>query len=81
MEATLTGTAVLSLEGVDLNKPFTTNEAARLCGVAVETIRTWVHRGRLTATGTQLINGREHPTYRWIDLVKAEAGTRERARR
>lgn len=70
------GVAIATTDGIyDL---IDSTEAANHCGVKVETIRTWVHRGLLTASG---INERGRPLYRIIDVAKAERATRERARR
>ncbi len=53
-------------------------DAATLCGVTVATIRSWVHRGTLTASS---INHRGRPLYRLLDVAKAEKATRDKARR
>lgn len=56
----------------------TTAEAANTAGVTVTTIRSWVNRGHLEAAG---LNERGHPLYRLLDVAKAEAATRDHARR
>ncbi len=61
-----------------LNELVTTSEAARLAGVAVNTITTWRDRGTLTPAGT---DDRGRPLYRFLDVAKAERATRDRARR
>lgn len=56
----------------------TTAEAAALAGVRPVTIRTWRLRGHLAPAS---YDGKGRPRYRALDVAKAEAATRERARR
>jgi DNA-binding transcriptional MerR regulator len=56
----------------------TTTEAAELAGVKPAVIRQWKHRGQLAPIG-ETPAGR--PLYRPIDVLRAEAATRGRARR
>jgi DNA-binding transcriptional MerR regulator len=70
----------LRLKGlsVDLDEMLTSAQAASLAGVAVATIRKWVERELLEASGH---DERGRPLYRLIDVAKAERSTRDRARR
>lgn len=68
--------AILTPDGID--SQITANEAATLCGVSTETVRTWAHRGLLTATG---MDNRGRKLYRLLDVAKAERATRDKARR
>jgi excisionase family DNA binding protein len=58
------------------NDPLTYEQAAELAGVAEGTIRTWVHRGKLPKTDTP-----DGPRVLGINVLRAEAATRARARR
>jgi DNA-binding transcriptional MerR regulator len=68
--------AVMAPEG--LNTLVSTNDAAAVAGVSVETIRSWRHRELLKPSG---LDDKGRPLYRLIDVAKAERATRERARR
>lgn len=61
----------------DLHRDLLTyDQAAELAAVAEGTIRTWVHRGRLPKRDTP-----DGPRVLGIDVLRAEASTRQRARR
>lgn len=53
-------------------------EAAALCGVAPETIRSWKRRGLLTPAG---LDERGRPLYSQLAVADAEYKTRDRAGR
>lgn len=55
-----------------------TTAAANLVGVSVETIRKWRQRGKIEVKG---LTPTGRPMYRWIDVVRAERATRDKARR
>jgi hypothetical protein len=57
-------------------EPLTYDQAAELAGVAPGTIRTWVHRNLLPKTDTP-----DGPRVLGINVLRAEAATRARARR
>ena len=61
-----------------LNELISSSEAARLCGVALNTITTWRTRGLIEPSG---LDDRGRPLYRFIDIARAERATRDRARR
>lgn len=67
---------VMTPDGVE--SLITAEEAARLCGVARTTIRTWVHRGSLPIAG---YDQRGRKLFKQLDVAKAEKATRKRARR
>lgn len=56
----------------------TTSDAAALCQVRPATIRKWVQRGLLTASG---LTNHGHPLYTQVDVAHAERSTRDRAGR
>ncbi|AVJ50738.1 hypothetical protein SEA_OGOPOGO_99 [Mycobacterium phage Ogopogo] len=56
----------------------TATEAAEQFGLTIAAITNWVRRGHLTPSG---IDDRGRKTYRVVDLAKAEAATKRRARR
>lgn len=62
----------------DLDELISSTRAANLVSVKVETIRQWRSRGHLEAKG---LDEHGRPLYRWIDVVKAERATRDKARR
>jgi DNA-binding transcriptional MerR regulator len=68
--------AVMAPDG--LNTLVTAADAAAVAGVAVETIRSWRHRGLIEPSG---LDERGRPLYRLLDIAKAERATREKARR
>jgi DNA-binding transcriptional MerR regulator len=55
---------------------WTTTEAAQAVGVEPGVIRIWAHRGHL-----KRINRSGRPLYRALDVLAAEAATRQRAHR
>lgn len=65
-------------ETLPIGRLLTTSEAATAAMVSVEVVRKWMHRGHLPVAER---DERGRPLYRWIDVVKAEHRTRERARR
>jgi DNA-binding transcriptional MerR regulator len=56
----------------------TTGDVAKLCGVEPPTVRSWVRRGYLKATGR---NHRGWPLYDQLDAARAERRTAEKAGR
>jgi DNA-binding transcriptional MerR regulator len=67
---------VLALVPESLDNLVSTNEAADACGVECATVRSWVARGHLTATG---LDERNRPLYKLIDVLRASRDTRRRA--
>ena len=65
-------------EHPELEQLFGTVEAAALMGVSTVTIHSWRRRNHLTPAAFD-VNG--WPLYRGMDLLRAEAKTRRRARR
>lgn len=63
----------------------TYQEAASLAGVSVDVVRHWVSRGYRDAAGEQVklakVDTAEGPRVQPIAVLRAEAATRERARR
>lgn len=55
---------------------WTTAEAAEACGVTADVIYQWKRRGKIRP-----VNAKGWPRYRALDVLAAEAATRERARR
>lgn len=76
VEVPLSGTAVLTPEGID--SQITATEAAALCGVALCTITKWAREERILPVG---MNRQGRKLYRLLDIAKAERATRDRARR
>ncbi|MDN5859941.1 MAG: helix-turn-helix domain-containing protein [Pseudonocardia sp.] len=68
--------AVLTAEELDVL--VTTTDAANLAKVTVAAVSQWRRRGLLPVTDR---DERGRPLYRWIDVARAEAKTRQRARR
>ena len=68
---------MVELDGDLTRKTWTVAEAAEAAGVDPDVIRQWKHRGKLAAVNP----GRGRPRFRAIDVLKAEASTRERAHR
>lgn len=62
----------------DLEEMISSTRAANLVGVSVETIKKWRQRGHLEMKG---LDERGRPMYRWIDVVRAERATRDKAGR
>lgn len=60
----------------DLDDLIGSTRAANLVGVTVETIKKWRQRGHLETKG---LDERGRPMYRWIDVVRAELATRDKA--
>ncbi|MDC2953374.1 helix-turn-helix domain-containing protein [Streptomyces gilvifuscus] len=56
----------------------TVKEAALLAGVDVQTVYSWVRRGRLEVTG---LDHRGRKLFRHLDVAKAEMATRAKAKR
>lgn len=64
---------------VDLHTTlWTVKQAAQAAGVSENTVHNWRYRGRLEIGGR---DRRGRPLFRAIDVIRAEKGTRERARR
>ena len=76
VEVQLSGTAVLTPEGID--SQITATEAAALCGVALCTITKWVREQRIEPVA---MNRQGRKLYRLLDVAKAERATRDKARR
>lgn len=55
---------------------WTTAEAAEACGVTPDVIYQWKRRGKITP-----VNRTGWPRYRAMDVLQAEAATRQRAQR
>lgn len=64
------------LDGDLTTTMWTTAEAAAAVGVDPGVIRIWAHRGHL-----KRVNCTGRPIYRAIDVIRAEAATREKAGR
>ena len=65
------------LDGDPPRKLWTVAEAAEAAGVDPSVIRQWKCRGKLAPVNP----GRGRPRFRAVDVLKAEAATRERAHR
>lgn len=68
---------MIDLDGDLTRKTWTVAEAAEAAGVGPDVIRQWKHRGKLRPVNP----GRGRPRFRAIDVLRAEAATRDRARR
>lgn len=68
---------MIDLDGDLIRKTWTVAESAEAAGVDPAVIRQWKHRGKLTPVNP----GRGRPRFRAIDVLQAEAATRDRARR
>jgi DNA-binding transcriptional MerR regulator len=55
---------------------WTTTEAAEAAGVSTDVIYQWKRRGKIAP-----VNRRGWPRYRALDILRAEAATRQRAHR
>lgn len=62
----------------DFSRLWTTAEAARAAGVRADVIRAWKSRGHLEQASRNHLG---QPLYRPVDVIRAEAATRTRARR
>lgn len=69
---------VLAFVPEDLDELVSTTDAANACSVSVSTVRAWVARGHLVASG---LDERRRPLYRLIDVLRAERATRLRQAR
>ncbi|MFW3459686.1 MerR family transcriptional regulator [Streptomyces microflavus] len=69
-------TAAQAAQHADRARQFVSDGAAH---ITPTTIRSWVHRGHLTATG--LAEDNRSRTYRLQDVARAELATRARALR
>ncbi|MCM1941784.1 helix-turn-helix domain-containing protein [Streptomyces sp. G3] len=56
----------------------TVKEAALHAGVSVQTVYSWIRRGRLEVTG---LDHRGQKVFRLLDIARAEKATRARAKR
>lgn len=72
------GESPLEIAPETLVTPLTYPEAANAVGVEEGTVRSWVSRGILKQTG---INDLGRPTFRWIDVARAERQTRDKSNR
>jgi predicted site-specific integrase-resolvase len=74
---------VTALPPLDIYALVTATEAASLAGVSVAAICKWRERGYLPVAvdedGNEIRDEHNRPRYRYIDVAKAEARTRERA--
>lgn len=68
---------MIELDGDLTRKTWTVAESAEAAGVGVDVIRQWKRRGKLTPVNP----GQGRPRFRALDVLKAEASTRERAHR
>ncbi|WP_406418397.1 MerR family transcriptional regulator [Streptomyces sp. NBC_01614] len=67
---------MVDLDGDLTCKTWTVAEAAEAAGVTPDVIYQWKRRGKIKP-----VNERGWPRYRALDILKAEAATRERAHR
>lgn len=67
---------MVDLDGDLSRKTWTVAEAAEAAGVTPDVIYQWKRRGKITP-----VNKTGWPRYRALDILKAEAATRERAHR
>jgi predicted site-specific integrase-resolvase len=67
---------VVELDGDLTRKTWTVAEAAEAAGVGRDVIYQWKKRGKIKP-----VNRQGWPRYRAIDVLRAEAATRERAHR
>lgn len=67
---------MVNLDGDLTRKTWTVAEAAEAAGVTPDVIYQWKRRGKITP-----VNATGWPRYRALDILKAEAATRERAHR
>lgn len=70
---------------LDLEELWTVAEAAGHAGVSEATVRSWAHRGHLPVArnhdGQEIRDPAGRPRFWPLDVARAEARTRERARR
>jgi DNA-binding transcriptional MerR regulator len=64
------------IDGDLASTTWTTAEAAEAAGVTTDVIYQWKRRGKIVP-----VNRRGWPRYRALDILTAEAATRQRARR
>ena len=67
---------MVDLDGDLTRKTWTVAEAAEAAGVTPDVIYQWKRLGKITP-----VNSTGWPRYRALDILKAEAATRERAGR
>lgn len=67
---------MVELDGDLTQKTWTVAEAAEAAGVTADVIYQWKRRGKIKP-----INSKGWPRYRALDVLKAEAATRDRAHR
>lgn len=67
---------MVELDGDLTQKTWTVAEAAEAAGVTPDVIYQWKRRGKIKP-----VNPTGWPRYRALDILKAEAATRERAHR
>lgn len=67
---------MVDLDGDLTRKTWTVAEAAEAAGVTPDVIYQWKRRGKITP-----VNSTGWPRYRALDILKAEAATRERGGR
>lgn len=68
---------MVELDGDLTRRTWTVAESAEAAGVHPDVIRQWKRRGKLAAVNP----GRGRPRFRALDVLKAEAATRDRANR
>lgn len=70
---------------LDLEELWTVAEAAGHAGVTEATVRSWAHRGHLPVArnteGQEIRDEHGRPRFHPLDVARAEARTRDRARR
>ncbi|MCX5239813.1 hypothetical protein OG824_31890 [Streptomyces prunicolor] len=75
----------MDLSGDLQTKLWTAAEAAEAAGVDPNVVRNWKYRGRLKQArdsgGKPITNLAGQPLFRAVDVIRAEAATRQRARR
>lgn len=68
---------MVELDGDLTHRTWSVAESAEAAGVDPAVIRQWKRRGKITPVNP----GRGRPRFRALDVLKAEAATRERAHR
>lgn len=73
------------MPSLDLEALWTVAEAAGHAGVTEATVRSWAYRGHLPVArnteGREIRDGHGRPRFWPLDVARAEARTRQRARR